>query len=1182
MAHRGPLRETFGLICMTVLFRQSEKAPEPIGNTGYIMDTIDVIIDDGYPNLTVPLSTVSYNTGCLSSFITFMLSAVSILGNEAISMIAYPILISGLLLLMRVLKRSTVVFIASAYRRVINGAATHNTHHTSNDIDESSPSTPFQATTAIPDGPTNGDKIDESSRSTSQATTAPSGDDDEWASWFDAEETQTSGDDDDEWALWFDAEETQTSTAETQRALARLQTSMDRLGQRNDNLMSNLRNTLDPTGLYSPHAHIAMIANDVTRDLRRVSRKVDRQKEELNEARARQENGQLVEKDGQIVSLSAEVTRLKGRVFGLELGQLSSVAEVKNIEQKANERVQRLKERAVEAERRAAAAVSQSSYDNIKDQLTTVAEQLREAEKERKDAVNAQGLLTTQLRDEEARTAELQAIADDRAKAQQQSEDLLTSRADELELANSNIADLETEILKKIAEVQAAEERVEEERLKQSQQRTEPALKESKAEPTENYLNEDLATEVDRLRSQLSGAFHNGFLQGLAKNSPDDRAQELSETEAHTNALVDSAVSEERQQAQKRLDTAVAETKQTLQASSEEVEARTKVLVENAVSEERQRAQKRLDTAVAETKQTLQASSEEVEARAKVLVDNAVSQEKLEAQKQLDTAVEQAVKRVKAEAEEAWRGKETEWTACLNSADAAFRELQAARDSMDASASSERDRANQAENQANEAGRKVLKESTRANEAERKATEESHRAQVAEGQLQKYQTGKVSQDGRIKGYLEEIASLKRKIPQNADLNAAELDATMGDRARAHAILDEYCNRSYDYATRELLKKLFQANARILELKRVLKDPRTKPNRLKFLKALQGAKIDKQLYMQLDQPNRQVMVKQCRAVNAKLDDLKTIINASESDTPSIEAVLMELYKRRGDETAEWFDDDPSEPSSDEDDDKSSVRSPAPRERRLPVSRRMRPAVPQAQDTQLPSDPRANNLLKRKDNDDDLEGGAAGKRRDASEEDMRPVRPQQGSSSSKAADDLMETKSESQTEQPASERIVEASAPQQQSNDPIDVSARLPGAPSLASQHFTSADPSPSSETPSQIAHAPHPKHTMISGPKPKAHLTASERQQRLRYKQYPESEASSAQEAAASPSTQGPTTFSFSMPKDVASGILPHVRRYTQLSGKTNKVLSRHPPNASTAERQYNLQRTITARPSDGG
>ena len=1141
MAHRGPLRETFGLICMTVFFRQSEKTSKPMGNTGFIIDTADMFIDDGHPSLNVPLSTVPQNRGYLSSLFAFLVPALSSLGDEVISMIFFLMLMNGLLRLARALKRLAVVFTTSAFRRaremsarrrVRDGETTYNTHQTSNDVDKSSPSTPPQATTAIPDDPTNGDKIDESSRSTSQATTAPSGDDDEWALWFDAEETQTSGDDD-EWALWFDAEETQTSTAETQRALARLQTSMDRLGQRNNHLISNLRNALDPTGLYSPHEHIAMIANDVTRNLRRVTRKVDRQKEELKEARARQENGQLAEKDRQIFSLSAQVTRLNGRVLGLELGQLSSVAEVKNIEQRANERVQRQKERAAEAERRAAAAVSQLSYDNIRDQLGAVVDQLRAAEKERKDAVNAQGLLTTQLRDEEARTAELQAIADDRATAQQQSEDLLASSADELELAKGTIADLETEVLKKIAEVQAAEERAEDERLKQGQQRTEPALKESKAEPAENSLNEDLVKEVDSLRSQLSGAFHNGFLQGLAENAPSDRAQEPSETEAHTKALIDNAVREERQQAQHRLDTAVAETKQALQASSDEIEARTKALV-----------------------------------------DNAVSQEKLEAQGRLETAVEQAVKRVKAEAEEAWSGKENQWRACLNSADAAFREVQVARDTMDASAASERDRAsqaenraNQAENQANEAGRKALEESKRANEAERKATEESHRAQVAEGEIRKYQTGKASQDGRIKGYLEEIASLKRKIPQNADLKAAELDATMGDRARAHAIIDEYCNRSYDYATRELLKKLFQANARILELKRMLKDPRTKPDRIKFLRALHGAQIDKQLYMQLDQPNRQVMVKQCRAVNAKLNDLKTIINASESDTPSSEAVLMELYKRRGDETAEWFDDDPSEPSSDEDEDndKSSVRSSAPRERRLPVSRRTRPAVPQAPDTQLPSDPSANNLLKRKDNDDGPEGGAAGKRRDASEEDMRPILPQQGSSSSKAADDLMETKSESQTEQPSSERIVEASAPQQQSNDPIDISPLLPGAPSLASQHFTSADPAPSLETPSQVVHVPHPKHIMISGPKPKAHLTASERQQRLRYKQYPESEASSAQEAAASSSAQGPTTFSFSMPKDVASGILPHVRKYTQLSGKTNKVLSRHPPNARTAK-----------------
>ena len=96
-------------------------------------------------------------------------------------------------------------------------------------------------------------------------------------------------------------------------------------------------------------------------------------------------------------------------------------------------------------------------------------------------------------------------------------------------------------------------------------------------------------------------------------------------------------------------------------------------------------------------------------------------------------------------------------------------------------------------------------------------------------------------------------------------------------------------------------------------------------------------------MNLNLPMRQVIVKQCRAVNARLNDLKTLINKSQR--PRKEALLFELYKVRGDEDAFYDEDDPEpEPSSDEDEDDNAThsrgRSPTPRRLALPTSRRAR--------------------------------------------------------------------------------------------------------------------------------------------------------------------------------------------------------------------------------------------------
>ena len=73
-------------------------------------------------------------------------------------------------------------------------------------------------------------------------------------------------------------------------------------------------------------------------------------------------------------------------------------------------------------------------------------------------------------------------------------------------------------------------------------------------------------------------------------------------------------------------------------------------------------------------------------------------------------------------------------------------------------------------------------------------------------------------------------------------------------------------------------------------------------------------------MSLNLPMRQVLVKQCQAVNARVKDLRMTIKSSE--TPRKQGLLHAIYQARGDEEAFYDENDPEpEPSSDEDEDEN---------------------------------------------------------------------------------------------------------------------------------------------------------------------------------------------------------------------------------------------------------------------
>ena len=1183
MAHRGPFREMFGLICVALMFPRSEKISPPLYSTGYTTETINAVNDtDSYQHLMVPLSIPPPPppppTGFLSFLLSFLAPLFSVLGEELLSITLSLMLTNGLLPSLRITKRLMVLIGTSVYHRVrelrtrgrvLDGDANLNINQHTHQIDDLARSRQSQTTTASP--------IDE----------------DEW---FNAEEAQPTSDRQTLNDLRAQSIAKDGEIARLTRVAEGKTDTIKYLVQRNNGFRDSVRAALDPDSLYPATNDVVSMAEDMTRDAERLSRKLDRQREELEEAIARQENGQLAEKVGQITRLSADNEKPRHRILRLEERQLSCVHRVEYMERKAEEKVKRFKDRAVEAESHLSRAILPRTYESLRDQFDVVLERMRTAEREKEAAVNAQETLTAELGFERLRTQELQTIVDNAAGTQQQSEGLVTMSVDDLQWARDRIASLEWEAEAKKKEAQdaqtraqAAEEKVashatvqqelqevrnsekasrdSNKRLKQKLQKTEEALKkasEAKSEAVVASPNEDQLAELENLRSQISEAtkkestaFENGFLQGLAANPPTNQNQE--------SAAVDVQKHDQHEASTQTTESMNGPTyQQEYEKAIEECTAQTQTLLNNAVQKERLEGQERLNAAVAAREENIKASAEENwrsretqwNAHLNTEIAKATTQEQSRRQDELNVAVQRA----------------TTAEARATNADATLTEAQKSRDEMQATATSEWNRAN--------------REEGRANEAESKALAEYNRAQAAEEEVRKYKEGKANQDQRIKGYIAEINTYKSQTPTKAKLMAEELENTMGERMRANAIIDEFCHRSYDHETRVVVQQVLSANNKIVELKRLLKSPRNKGTRTECLMTIQDAEVDTGLYTKLHEPNRQVLVKQCRAVNAKLADLKTVINQSEQ--PDKVEVLTEMYKARGDEQIEWDDDDPPSEASSDEDENDQIRSPFVRRKRMPASRRVRPAAgPQVQVTPLPSDRRTNNQLKRKDESDNFGAEASGKRRETSEMDMRPTAgpsfqfPQQGSSSLEAAD-AMETKAESQNEVPSSERKWEATAAQQQSNDQTASHAQPPFAPPHTVQQFTSANPAASSESPSHGPQAPHTKPSKIPGPKPKAHLTPQERQERLRYRYPPDSGLASAQEAAAPTSADRATSFSFNVPKDIAPGIRPHVRKYSRLSGKTNIMPSSRQPNASNAEPETHLPRTLALRRSDGG
>ena len=1174
MAHRGPMREVFGILCMAVLIKKSEKKASPPASTVYI-ETV-AAVDDYFnvQNITVIHPTSPPPTGYLPSILSFLLLALSVVGNQLLDSLFHLALHNILLPLLRIARRWSVAIITSSWQRVhgwrsrgrvTEGVATSNTSPpTDNKINESSRSDLSQVATAAPDDVDNNKKINELSRSAPSQLATPvptdttvsatsdgpaNGHEVDNAPQSTVQQTITALSDEDD--VWINDEDSDPSSARifdsapisstSNQVFAAFRAQLGRRDKRVANLskpanfltkktanpkgrktrlIERLRKTLDPKSLYSPNSNVLVIARDMNRNFKRVNNKVMRQKRALAASRAHQENMQLRQKAIANTKLSTANRRLEHQILRLEMGQQSSVQEARNIERQAAwQREKRLVEQRNAANDRLSDSISQASYDSLKNSFNTLRDHFKEAQEGRKAAVD-------ELQAERAKTETL---------AQQGSESTAIGTTVPSE---DRITSLEQEALARDEAVQDAEVRAQEARTRAQEAEAKAQEAEAKAQELEAKAQEtELKTQDTETRLQEAEA-------------------KTKEAETRVQSAINRA-----QDAELKVQTAegrIITLQQELGDSKQQLEQNLQ-RAEEAQEEASNEAEGPSNQELYD--QGYQAAVRDCEAEAQVVltqkVNAAVASRDAEVLAQFNTEVENAVALGKApllaELNAANERATTAESRAANNANTAL--TQALRRATTAKARADTADAalKEAQSSHDTIRQKASKEWQRVEDMREIATNEYNRAEAAEEEVQKFKKGKESQDARIRGYLDDISRLKRLIPANAALMAEELDSITRDRLRAQALAEEFTVRSYDWDTKQVLKKLLDANEKIIELECMLKDPKTQPSQIEFLKVLVNAGVDPNHYMNLNLPMRQVIVKQCRAVNVRLNDLKTIINKSER--PKKEELLFEIYKVRGDEEAYYDEDDPEpEPSSDEDEDEIvtdyGAQHSAPRRLNLPTSRRAKPAtVPQVVETPLPVDARVQNDLKRKGFPNDepdtsqIETGLM----------VGPPShqfPQQASLSPKAAEDSMQ-------------RSGEASSAQKQSIDPTNLDPQLTAIGSTPVQHYPSANPFASTATPSHLEQAPQPKPARTPGPRQKPQLTASERQQRLRYIQYPESEASSAQEAAAPTSTPGPTNFSFSMPKNIASGIQPHVRKYTRLSGMTNfGVAAVNPPPAT--------------------
>ena len=363
-------------------------------------------------------------------------------------------------------------------------------------------------------------------------------------------------------------------------------------------------------------------------------------------------------------------------------------------------------------------------------------------------------------------------------------------------------------------------------------------------------------------------------------------------------------------------------------------------------------------------------------------------------------------------------------------------------------------------------------------------------------------------NAKLKTAKEELATAKKDLlnAKAAD-QVEEIEAMERDLDRARELMEEIADTPMDDKAHYVFEELFALNTAIAAAKLLLDASGPKVDVKVVLEALQGHEVEEDLLNDLSEAERPVLMKQSRMANDLLGALIQELNSGKS-VPK-DTLLAKVIEPRGDESSR----------------------------------------------------------KRKLGDD--QGDAPKKRQDTSSMGMGFGLGRSQGPSSLTTDDATDSKeadalSTSQHESPPPV-VGEAATPQGQSIDHTHHSSE-PSSPSSPTETSSTVNTIPAiwSATQSQFNPYFHPKPTMIPGPAPKAHLTPSEQQEKLTIKDYQDKPTAPAQTSVPFPS-ESSFGFSFSAPKNISSGILPHVRKYTRLSRTTNTVLSRQRPSPSTAK-----------------
>ena len=1023
MAHRGPLREVFVGIGILLFAKQAPKYISPT-HTGYIIDAADEVVV-GQNATTQEQFVTPQDTGFLPSLIAFMSPLLYDLAEALADLALMYLLNHSLPRIMMLLRR---FFLMTAWLA-------------------GQPCTIYQAPKRVDE--ITQDLADQISSLTKVSAI---------------------------YAATISSLDQMLS--ESEQKLVDSDNKSSRLTGEKISLLTSLRGIVDPKGIHPRSASIVSLVQDLenrrkkaAKDLRCAERNI----EELNGAK---DDGQLAQKEEQVSKLTATNSTLSQRVSDLEKQVGQAADDAKWEKEKAETKHKKLRERALEADRRATdGTIPIEDYrgklqevHNLQMALTNAENQTAEVKREDEAALQA---LRQEVDDLKVDIQSLRDIEEQSTrKGEERARKLQVENDQKLELANETAQDADKKIKAAKKEAEAAERKAEvaERKIEATKIEAENAEKRARAVEAKNTEN---ATAVNDLQQKLQEA--------------GDRAQTLHESNEWLKLQVQ-------------------RTEESLKQKEGEAkpEVTTNVSNENLITEI-SGLRNELDEAKQQTSNAFDAGYQQAldnnpRPNVEDQIKEALEKERFNAQLAIGDAEVAKEDEVRQELGRQWK-LESEENARRSAADVerlkeAGREVEQQRDNtitqLNEALQRLTDSQAQIQRQANEMRLLQGRNDTLV------ANQSVYNRNIKDlGDL--YRETKA----QLKTAKEELAAGRKDLlnAKAAD-QVEEIEAIERDLERARDLMEEIADTPMDDSAHYVFEELFALNSAINIAKLTLKASGPKVDVKTLLKALKGHHVDEDLIDDLSIEERPVLINQSRVANELLSTLIDKL-VSEKNVRK-DTLLARMNEPRGDETA----------------------------------------------------------LKRKQVED--EDDTPNKRRDTSTTGIGfglGRSTQQGSSSltndvgtdSQGADILLT----SQHDSPQPERIWEANAPQAQSFDQTHHSSQ-PGLPSSSTQNFSTVRTTPAiwSATPTQADNPFHPKPTKIPGPKAEAHQTPSERQERLAIGGRQDKNAAPAQSSIPFTS-EGSTGFSFSAPRHISSGILPHVRKYTRLSKTTNNVLSRH-------------------------